>query len=177
MKLVYPQIPEVNIETVTESGHIEEIFNMLCSGISPVRVADLIFQRHHVAVPPADIAAFAEAIDQDYFVPYSKIAERLNRVDAQVDAITEYARMLLLQRDRVDAAVLAEEVAQGDSEASRQVNKEMRTYLMMLEKYIRLRQELGELPKEPMKIQSINIEEGSGGKSLKDILEGDDEAE
>lgn len=137
----YPDPPVTDIESVENSAHKHDLFVLLCSGWTAPRVAAEMDRRFGERIPVSDISTFAQAIPDQFVMALSQLQAKYAAIDVEVDTASEMHKMLLLARDRLDDALIHEQVTKqqgtgvGRSEVERQsgiVKDRAREYWKML---------------------------------------------
>ncbi len=138
-KVDYPAPPETTIEEVEQSEYKEEIFGLLCSGVSPFRTTSIINKKYSVAIGTSAIRQYYEAIPTKYFLPIGELRSRLNLLDVQIDVFGEMSRLLKYTEGQVDIALLADDLHPGEPSHSGTFIKQ---YWKMLGEYAELQREI-----------------------------------
>ncbi len=138
-KVDYPAPPETTIEEVEQSEHKEEIFGLLCSGVSPARTTSIINKKNGATLTNTAVRQYYESIPTKYFLPVGELRRRLNLLDVQVDVFGEMARLLKYTQGQVDIALLADDIHPGEPSHSTGLVKQ---YWGMLGEYAELQKEL-----------------------------------
>ena len=150
----FPLVPTTDIGTIESSPHRQEIFDKLLSGWSPARVARSIEKRHGIVIPVQDIAAFRETIPSELALKESELSKRLKHIDVEVDALLEMQRVLMLDRDRLNDALLRDEItrqpleettARHDVKQDTIVEHRAEIYFRHLRQYMETLHEIGEI--------------------------------
>ena len=167
-----PKVPAsfaTEIDSLRRSPFLYEVYSLICSNVSPARCCTLIMQRHGVSIPFLDILRYKSSITDDEILSVSGLAMRTKNIDLEVDAMGEMARALRVASDRLDTAMLAEELSKDALTV--QVESSLLTYWTMLGQYVKLRQSMGEIPSEPLKLANVTYpKERRVGPTLSQIL-------
>ncbi len=169
----FPVLPVTEIPAIEACEHKREIFDLLLSGWSPAKVARNLYKQHGVVMAPHEIANFLTVIPPAMLLPPSYLRKRLKQIDITIDAVGELGRLLALQSERLDAALVLEEVTQKPLPLTDKLTK---TYWKMLLEYTDKLQSIGDLPTEPVKIEA-GPGRDSGLPRLKDLLTEDKAAD
>lgn len=166
-KRLFPEPPPTEIKSLQDDEIREEVFNSLCSGVSPHRISAMLYQSRGIVIPPVDIRAYYDAIPEEYLLPASYLKKRLLQLDIKIDAIGEMQRLLAMADQRLGAALLAEELqATRDPQVDKMINDLWRK----LVEFVEIQQSLGTLPKEaiPVDVRHMAVEQLP---TLREILE------
>lgn len=158
-----PDPPTPTVESILRTDTAYEIFTQLTSGWSPHRISRMLAQKG-IQVTPLDINEYMHEIPPAYFLPTSYIRKRLLKLDIQIDALGELARLLRIQEERVGVVLLVEE--QNPQQLTTQTSRMVKDYFKMLIQFAELQQKVGELPTEPTQIDVT-----SGGEPLPTLKE------
>lgn len=141
-----------------------QIRNMLCSRWSPERVVSQMQTSYGVSVPVQDVVEFLESIPEEYMLPVAKetLQERFKRLDLEIDATGEMARVLRMASERLGVALKLEDTV---GERQPYVDTAMGNYWKMLREYVATRQTLGELP-IAQKETKVQLDAGEATKAL-----------
>lgn len=143
------------------------IHNMLCSGWSPERIAYHLQTAFEASVPVEDIRDYRGTIPESELlpVPPASLQERFHRLDLEIDATGEMARVLRMAAERLGVAVSLEDTM-GDRLPY--VDTAMANYWRMLREYVTTRQTLGELP-IAQKETKVSLDAGDATRSLPNL--------
>jgi len=97
--------------SIRNSPYREEIVARILSNWSPARIAQAIEKEHGILVPIGDIAALRKMIPAERRLKESEVAKRLKHIDVQIDALQDMQRGLAILRDRLDDALLYEQIS------------------------------------------------------------------
>ena len=139
--------------SIRNSPHREEIVARILSNWSPARIAREIEREYGVLVPIEDIAALRKMIPAERRLKESEVAKRLKHIDVQIDALQDMQRGLAILRDRLDDALLYEQITCKTLETSPDkktkdatlVEHRLVLWLDQLRKYQLMRHETGDL--------------------------------
>ena len=165
--LPHSTAPTSQVAVIEASEYKAELYSMLCSGISPRRASRLLYQRYGVNIPATAVQDFLQEIPLTNILPLSHLRQRLLALDVEVDTVGEMKRTLHLASERLDSALLLEEVTGKPSTITDRVLKE---YWKMLLEFLEIQQGLGELPKAAQEAV-LKVSEGDQGlPSLRAVL-------
>lgn len=154
--------PHTTVQEVEQSPYRHEVFSCLACGWSPARVARLLEMQYGATFPVEVLERYRAEIPPDHFLPEGHLTRRLKNLDAQVDAITEMGRLLLLAKQRLDTTLELEENTVEDSgrfALAPMIERQAETYWKMLGQYVKLRQSLGEMPSQALEVTAkVNVE-------------------
>jgi hypothetical protein len=125
---------------------------MLISGWSPESVS-AHFASLGTEVPATTCAALRAALPPEAFLPANLLSEHFGGRAVRVNAVDELHRVLALQRERLGAALLLEEI---DGAPAGSTTNLAAAYFEMLERTIKLQQSLGQQPNPTAKLQQAN---------------------
>jgi len=159
-RVAFPRMPETSVESIAnlEDTVRDELFAMLCSQVSPSRCAHALYRQHALLIPVADIEEFQREIPEEFFLEASALAKEQQNVDVALDPVQMLARLLRQEYLALEAMILAMQVSQNGPTAA-EVDEKMDRFFERVEQYVQLRQKLGELPTEPLKIDVHKTEE------------------
>lgn len=149
-------------------GHpgTDEIFILLCSGWSPLRVAILIGRKYGLPIRTADVEAYAAAIPEECKLGLPDISDKFSQVNGPIlDVIGEMTHMLLLMRDRIDASKIIED---QNGKPDQRLAGMMKLYFSMLEKYANALKIFGLTEARSAPVPSARPEE----LTLREIIDG-----
>jgi len=171
-----PIPPATSIRSIEDSEHRYEIFTLLCSRVSPERVAKILRTHYHEIIPVEDIRAYLGAIDIAFVIEEDFLTrEKLKSLDIQIDAPTRLAKLIQLADLRLDALLQAEDLADTDAvrlSIQPAIDRAMGAYWKMLLDYVRTMQSMGELPSEPLKL-SVEAVSARQEPGLRELLKPD----
>jgi hypothetical protein len=116
---------------------------MLSSGWSASRVHQHIKLVYRVMVPLVDIKAYRELIPSEAMLPPVPLKEQFQDIDIEIDAVGEMGRLLRLSAERLQDALLVEELTE---ERVPYLDTAVKVYWKMLREYVETKQTLGVLP-------------------------------
>ena len=160
-RVAFPRMPETEIASIAalEDTLREELFAMLCSQVSPARCAHAMYRQHAVLLPVADITAFQQEIPEDLFLGESALAQAQQNIDVMLDPIQMLSRLLFQDYKALEALILAMQLSPDSGPTADEVDQRMDRFFERVQQYVQLRQKLGELPTEPLKIDLHKMEE------------------
>ena len=166
----FPVLPASSIESIEQSEHKQEIFDLLLSGWSPAKISKSLYKQYGEVVPPHDIKGFLDELPPALLLPPSYLRTKLKQIDLTIDAVGELGRVLRLQSERLDTALVLEDVAGRPFPLTDRLS---RIYWRMLLDYVDKLQSLGDLPKAPAKFEEV-MPNGEKLPRLRDLLEDSD---
>lgn len=145
----FPTAPTTAIRSIEDSEHKQEAFNKLLSGWSPSSVSLSLRKKYGEYISIEDLAAYRKQIPDDLPLKVSELAERLKRIDVEVDALLVMQRVLVLYQQRLDEALLhARVTSQQDAptdESEGLIDKRARTLFDACRKYVLTLAEIGQV--------------------------------
>jgi len=165
-RIVHPEPPKTEIAAIEASPHKAEIYFMLVSGWSPNRVAWYLQNKYQEQVEPSAIREFSALIPQEEFLPEAALRKRFQEIDIIIDPVTEAQLVLKLQQQRLDAALIHEQVTRKG--LSPEVDREGRTYWKMLMEFIAMQHATGMLVASQI---PDDLPKNEGTVTLREIIE------
>ncbi len=152
--------------TVSLADHpgLEDIYLLLCSGWPASRVAILIARKYGQPVRTADVQAYGQTIPIEDFLELDVLTQRAAGMDIVIDVVGEMSQLLLLMRDRIEAALIAEDTGQARTS---KLDAMIKTYFQLLDKYADALQRFGITSGKAAVPQ-----EGEHAETLRELLEG-----
>lgn len=169
----FPEAPKCSVASVENSEYKQEIFDRLLSGWSPSRISRAVHQQHGVLVLPLDIKQFLGEIPAAMLLPPSELRRRLKQIDVDIDAVGQMGMLLRLAADRLDTSLLLEEAVNKRSGKTEQL---IGSYWRMLERYVAIRQRLGDLPTAATEYKVGPTDDTSTMPTLRELLDTVDES-
>jgi len=147
------EIPNTSIESIEESGYKHEIYNMLCSNISPSRVSRLISVRYGYFIAPQDIHKFLKLIPEAHILEPTKLMARLDGLEVETDSIVELMRVVRVMDERLDILL---DVEGANGPPSPEVDRAATTLFDLHTRLIAVQQSLGLLPTKAERVEILN---------------------
>ena len=171
-----PSLPKTNILTIENSEYKQWVFDRLASNWSPARVAEVLKREHNEVISADDIELFRRQIPEIMRLKSSELARRYKDIDVKIDEMQELHRVLMFAKDEFDAAVLLQQVQGGKVDkpekvqVERHIDRRMKVYFGLLERFAKLRKEVGELRPPVIEVEHrLRLPE----RTLKQIIDGD----
>ena len=138
--------------------------------------AEVLKREHNEVIPADDIELFRRQIPEIMRLKSSELARRYKDIDVKIDEMQELHRVLMFAKDEFDAAVLLQQVQGGKVDkpekvqVERHIDRRMKVYFGLLERFAKLRKEVGELRPPVIEVEHrLRLPE----RTLKQIIDGD----
>lgn len=128
-----------------------EVIDMLRSGWSPSRIVRHLYHTLGIEIPPPHVVELREALPPAAFLAPGKLAEKLQFVDLEIDALGDLGRLIKINETRLATLLELEKDNVQNFEATDELIK---LQTKQLREYIELKMKLGLLPQEAPEIHA-----------------------